>query len=168
MENKFIRADDVAQELSVSKPYAYKLIRKLNEELKAQKFITIAGRVNCQYIETVNGSASQQNSGVINTYNTTNDTSSMITLIDKLLASLPKIQGVDSEEIENVKNNSEMIQKQLKSDAPKKNCIGKALAGIKKFVGDFSIKLAVTLMTNGEKALKSKTYRRLPRYEKII
>ena len=32
MENKFIRADDVAQELSVSKPYAYKLIRKLNEE----------------------------------------------------------------------------------------------------------------------------------------
>ena len=30
MENKFIRAYDVAQELSVSKPYAYKLIRKLN------------------------------------------------------------------------------------------------------------------------------------------
>ena len=28
MENKFIRADDVAQELSVSKPYAYKLIRQ--------------------------------------------------------------------------------------------------------------------------------------------
>ena len=43
MENKFIRADDVAQELSVSKPYAYKLIRKLNEELKEQGFITIAG-----------------------------------------------------------------------------------------------------------------------------
>ena len=49
MENKFIRADDVAQELSVSKPYAYKLIRKLNEELKAQGFITIAERVNRQY-----------------------------------------------------------------------------------------------------------------------
>lgn len=49
MENKFIRADDVAQELSVSKPYAYKLIRQLNEELKAQGFITIAGRVNRQY-----------------------------------------------------------------------------------------------------------------------
>lgn len=49
MENKFIRADDVARELSVSKPYAYKLIRKLNEELKAQGFITIAGRVNRQY-----------------------------------------------------------------------------------------------------------------------
>ncbi len=49
MENRFIRADDVAQELNVSKPYAYKLIRKLNEELNAKGFITIAGRVNRQY-----------------------------------------------------------------------------------------------------------------------
>ena len=49
MENRFIRADDVAQALNVSKPYAYKLIRKLNEELKAKGFITIAGRVNRQY-----------------------------------------------------------------------------------------------------------------------
>lgn len=31
MENRFIRAEEVAQELSVSKPYAYKLIRQLNE-----------------------------------------------------------------------------------------------------------------------------------------
>ena len=46
MENRFIRAEDVAQELNVSKPYAYKLIRQLNEELKAKGFITIAGRVN--------------------------------------------------------------------------------------------------------------------------
>ena len=38
-----------AQELSVSKPYAYKLIRQLNEELKAKGFITISGRVNRQY-----------------------------------------------------------------------------------------------------------------------
>ena len=49
MENKFIRADDVARELSVSKPYAYKLIRRLNDELEAQGFITIAGGVNRQY-----------------------------------------------------------------------------------------------------------------------
>ena len=49
MENKFNRADDVARELSVSKPYAYKLIRRLNDELEAQGFITIAGRVNRQY-----------------------------------------------------------------------------------------------------------------------
>ena len=51
MDNKFIRVDEVAQELSVSKPYAYKLLKKLNEELKEQGFITIAGRVNRQYFE---------------------------------------------------------------------------------------------------------------------
>lgn len=49
MENKFIRVDEVAKELDVSKPYAYKLIRQLNEGLKAKGFITIAGRVNRQY-----------------------------------------------------------------------------------------------------------------------
>ena len=49
MENKFIRVDEVAKELDVSKPYAYKLIRQLNEELKAKGFITIAGRVIRQY-----------------------------------------------------------------------------------------------------------------------
>ena len=49
MENKFIRADEVADELGVSKPYAYKLIRQLNGELKDKGFITLAGRVNRQY-----------------------------------------------------------------------------------------------------------------------
>ena len=49
MENKFIRADEVAQELDVSKLRAYKLIRQLNDELKAKGYITIAGRVNRQY-----------------------------------------------------------------------------------------------------------------------
>jgi len=41
--------DEVAKELDVSKPYAYKLIRQLNDELKTKGFITIAGRVNRQY-----------------------------------------------------------------------------------------------------------------------
>ena len=49
MENRFIRADDVARELDVSKPYAYKLIRQLNEELKEKVFVTFAGRKNRQY-----------------------------------------------------------------------------------------------------------------------
>ena len=38
MKNRFICAEEVAQELSVSKPSAYKLIRQLNEELKAKGF----------------------------------------------------------------------------------------------------------------------------------
>ena len=49
MNNKFICAEEVAQELSVSKPYAYKLIIRLNDELKEKGFITISGRVNRQY-----------------------------------------------------------------------------------------------------------------------
>lgn len=49
MKNQFIRADDVAKKLDVSKPYAYKIIRQLNDELKSKGFITVAGRVNRQY-----------------------------------------------------------------------------------------------------------------------
>ena len=51
MNNKFICAEEVAQELSVSKPYAYKLIKRLNDELKEKGFITISGRVNRQYFK---------------------------------------------------------------------------------------------------------------------
>lgn len=40
MKNRFICAEEVAQELSVSKSYAYKLNRQLNEELKAKVLIT--------------------------------------------------------------------------------------------------------------------------------
>lgn len=44
-----MRVEDVVKELDVSKPYAYKLIQKLNEELKRKNFITISGRVSKQY-----------------------------------------------------------------------------------------------------------------------
>lgn len=40
-ENSFMRADDVARELDVSKSYAYKLIQRLNAELRKQGYITI-------------------------------------------------------------------------------------------------------------------------------
>lgn len=33
-ENNFMRVDDVARELGVSKSYAYKIVQKLNGELK--------------------------------------------------------------------------------------------------------------------------------------
>ncbi len=45
----FLSVDDVANELSVSKSYAYKLIRKLNEELKSMDYLTVTGRVNSKY-----------------------------------------------------------------------------------------------------------------------
>ena len=50
MENiNFMRVDEVAQELGISKSYAYKIVQKLNEELKNKGFLTISGRVNKQY-----------------------------------------------------------------------------------------------------------------------
>lgn len=47
--NTFMRVDDVAKELGVSKSYAYKLIRRLNGELKNMGYLTVAGRVSKKY-----------------------------------------------------------------------------------------------------------------------
>ena len=45
----FMRGDEVTQELGISKSYAYKIVQKLNVELKEKGFMTISGRVNKQY-----------------------------------------------------------------------------------------------------------------------
>ena len=42
----FLRVEEVAQELGISKSHAYKVIHKLNEELKEKGYLTISGRVN--------------------------------------------------------------------------------------------------------------------------
>jgi len=38
-------ADDVANELGISKGHAYKMIRQLNEELQNSGFIVISGKI---------------------------------------------------------------------------------------------------------------------------
>lgn len=48
-ENNFMRVDDVASELGVSKSYAYKIVQKLNAELREKGYLTISGRVNRKY-----------------------------------------------------------------------------------------------------------------------
>lgn len=48
-KQSFMRAEDVAKELEVSVSHAYKIMRKLNAELKAQGYMTIAGRVNRKF-----------------------------------------------------------------------------------------------------------------------
>lgn len=45
----FMKIDEVAKELGVSKSYAYKIVQKLNAELKEKGFMTISGRVSKQY-----------------------------------------------------------------------------------------------------------------------
>lgn len=50
-EQSFIRVDEVAKELGVSKSYAYKIVQKLNRELKEKGYLTISGRVNRKYFQ---------------------------------------------------------------------------------------------------------------------
>ena len=47
--NPFMKVDDVARELGVSKSYAYKIVQRLNAELKEQGYLTISGRINRDY-----------------------------------------------------------------------------------------------------------------------
>lgn len=50
MSNKiFMRVEEVAEEMGVSVPYAYKMIRRLNKELKEKGCITIAGRIDRKF-----------------------------------------------------------------------------------------------------------------------
>lgn len=58
MENKrFLNASDVANFMGISVPMAYKIIRRLNNELSAQGFITVAGKVSrCYFEQKVYGS----------------------------------------------------------------------------------------------------------------
>ncbi len=50
MENRnFMTVDEVAKELKVSKSYAYKIVKQLNEELSKLGYLTFSGRVNANY-----------------------------------------------------------------------------------------------------------------------
>lgn len=56
MTKNFLNAADVSEYMNISIPMAYKIIRRLNNELKAQGYITVAGKVNRRYFEQkVNG-----------------------------------------------------------------------------------------------------------------
>ena len=45
----FMSVKEVAKEMGVSVSYAYKLVRQLNEKLKAKGCITIAGRIDRKF-----------------------------------------------------------------------------------------------------------------------
>ncbi len=47
----FIRAEELAQELGISKALAYRMIRSWNEELKQKGFTTVQGRVSRKYYQ---------------------------------------------------------------------------------------------------------------------
>ena len=52
MENKrFLTANDVAEYMGISVSMAYKIIRRLNDELVAAGYIIVSGRINRSYFE---------------------------------------------------------------------------------------------------------------------
>jgi sugar-specific transcriptional regulator TrmB len=50
MDAIMMTASEVAKTMGVSKAYAYKVIQKLNQELQAKGYITVAGKVNRKYL----------------------------------------------------------------------------------------------------------------------
>ena len=50
-ERKFVGAEQIAKELGVSKSYAYRLVKELNDELRGKGYLTILGRVSRRYFE---------------------------------------------------------------------------------------------------------------------
>ena len=50
-EKRFLTAADIASFMGISVPTAYKIIRKLNDELKSKGYITIAGKVSRTFFE---------------------------------------------------------------------------------------------------------------------
>lgn len=47
----FISAKEVARELEVSDSFAYRLVRKLNDELEKQGFVVVKGKISRKYFK---------------------------------------------------------------------------------------------------------------------
>ena len=50
MNEQFLTVSEVAQLLHISKSHAYKVVHRLNQELKEQGVLTIAGRISRSYL----------------------------------------------------------------------------------------------------------------------
>lgn len=48
-DKNFMSADDVAKELGVSKSFAYKVVQRLNAELREKGYLTVSGRVSRKF-----------------------------------------------------------------------------------------------------------------------
>lgn len=47
----FLNTEEVAQNLGISKSYAYTVVRQLNEDFESKGFIKISGRISAKYLE---------------------------------------------------------------------------------------------------------------------
>ena len=49
MDKLFMKAEEIQEELGISKTYYYKIIKELNEELEKMGYKTLAGRVSRKF-----------------------------------------------------------------------------------------------------------------------
>ena len=99
-----------------------------------------------QKIENVYGTVNQQGSGTINstTFAFPAQAEEILGLLNKILPSVEVIDGIPKSVLEDVKDDLLSVEEQVKSPSPKKNRLHKAITNIKKFLGDFTSKVAVT------------------------
>lgn len=104
-----------------------------------------------QHIEKVYGTVNQQGQGTINstTFIHPEQTEQILSLLEKIIPSVDKIEGVAQSDLEDIKDDLLSVEEQISSQAPKKSRLQKALTGIKEFLGQVSTKAAVTLAVNG-------------------
>ncbi len=50
-KSRFITTAEVAEELGISKSFAYKIIRKLNDELQKKGYMVVTGKVSRLFYE---------------------------------------------------------------------------------------------------------------------
>lgn len=48
-QKTFMTVDEVAAEMGVSKSYAYKIVKQLNQELQELGYLTVSGHINTNY-----------------------------------------------------------------------------------------------------------------------
>lgn len=51
MQKMFVSASEMAEKLEISRAHAYKIIKKLNNELEEKGFMTLTGKVSRIYFE---------------------------------------------------------------------------------------------------------------------
>lgn len=106
-----------------------------------------------QNIGAVYGTVNQQGNGIINSETTvsagnTEQIAKIEELVEKILPHLHDIPDIPEDATDNVKDDLESVKEQIKSPAPKKKRLQKAVDGIKNFFGDFSTQLTVALATH--------------------
>ena len=53
MQAQFITATEVATIMGISRSKSYQIVREMNKELKAQGYLTVAGKCPAQYFRAV-------------------------------------------------------------------------------------------------------------------